>query len=251
MYRPQDPLLRHVTRQPILPQRHVPHQQTPLQRHVSVRQRKAGQSSRWGSPTGIAVAGRETPVPSRKPETKTAKRRTRAPLSSRRSLWRGRHPAEGSLEFRPLRGRCRSETGAPLPCALRADCIFTPTGVPRTSRPHPLERLRTHNRLQRHVPPAGPAPATCDRSADCQETPTSCAVGRHPLLRTDGPRPRASAGFGRVVAGPRACGPRAGRRAPPGELPGVPGRRAAGSFPAVPSYGAAGRAGMRCPIELA
>ena len=60
-------------------------------------------------------------------------------------------------EFRPLRGRCRSETGAPLPSALRADCIFTPTGVPRTSRPHPPERLRTRNRLQRHVPAAGPA----------------------------------------------------------------------------------------------
>ena len=27
-----------------------------------------------------------------------------------------------ALEFRPLRGRCRSETGAPLPCALRSSC---------------------------------------------------------------------------------------------------------------------------------
>ena len=38
-------------------------------------------------------------------------------------------------EFRPLRGRCRPEAGAP-----------------RTSQPHPPERLRTENRLQRHVP---------------------------------------------------------------------------------------------------
>ena len=47
------------------------------------------------SPTGIAAAGRETPAPSRKPETKTTKRRTRAQLSPRRSLWRGRHAAKG------------------------------------------------------------------------------------------------------------------------------------------------------------
>ena len=68
---PWDPLLRHVTGQPAL-----------LQRHVGARQRNAGQSSRWGPPTGIAAAGRDTPAPSRKPETKTTKRRTRAVVAA-------------------------------------------------------------------------------------------------------------------------------------------------------------------------
>ena len=44
-----------------------------------------------------------------------------------------------ALEFRPLRGRCRSETGAPLPCALRAgyrNAVSWPSRAAKPARRH-------------------------------------------------------------------------------------------------------------------
>ena len=176
---PEDRLLRHVTRQPMPPQRHVPHQQTPLQRHVSVRQRNAGQSSRWGPPTGIAAAGRETPAPSRKPETKTTKRRTRAQLSPRRPFGERAIRRKEALEFRPLRGRCRSETGAPLPCALRAgerNAVSSPSWATKRTPPcsHPadtaLATCAPGGPALRHVP-GQPAPLPPPRGSSTKSTP--------------------------------------------------------------------------------
>ena len=53
---------------------------------------------------------------------------------------------EEAREFRPLRGRCRSETGAPLPCALRAGC--------RSAVSYPLRAAKPARRLSRTSHPA-------------------------------------------------------------------------------------------------
>ena len=147
--------------------RHVPAQPIPLQRHVSARQRNAGLRPASRPQAAKLRPRRGNPKRRRRSDVRARSCRRAVPLDG------GAMRQKEALEFRPLRGRCRSETGAPLPSAHRADCIFAPTGVPRTSRSHPLERLRTHNRLQRHVPPAGPATATCDPPTDT--APATCA----------------------------------------------------------------------------
>ena len=92
--------------------------------------------------TGIAAAGRETSSAAA-PRRGNPKRRRRSDVRARRyrravPLGEGAIRRKEALEFRPLRGRCRSETGAPLPCALRAGCrnaVSWPSLAAKPARP--------------------------------------------------------------------------------------------------------------------
>ena len=151
---PQDHLLRHVPRQPTPLQRHVPpqdpllrhvtRQPTPLLRHVSARQRNAGLR-----PASRPQAAKLRP---RRGNPKQRRRSdVRAQLSPRRSLWRGRHPAEGSPGVSP---------------AARA----MPVGDRRSTAVRASGGLHSHaNRRAAHVaaPPAGTATNTPSPPATC------------------------------------------------------------------------------------
>ena len=90
-----------------------------------------------------------------RPRRGNPKRRRRSDVRSpgcRRAVpvGEGAMRRKDALEFRPLRGRCRSETGAPLPCALRAGCRNAVSSPSRaTKRTPPCSH------------PADPASATC------------------------------------------------------------------------------------------
>ena len=95
------------------------HARHPPAHHHNAPPRQSRAAAERRSPTGIAAAGRET-----RPRRGNLKRRRRRDVRARRCrravpLGEGAIRQKEALEFRPLRGRCRSETGAPLPCALR------------------------------------------------------------------------------------------------------------------------------------
>ena len=75
-------------------------------------------------------------APSRGPATRMAKRCSPAPATAP-FAWRRRNVAKRRREFRPLRGRCRSEDRRSLPSpSSGGTAFFTATGAPRTSQLH-------------------------------------------------------------------------------------------------------------------
>ena len=84
-----------------------------------------------------------------RPRRGNPKRRRRSDVrapSCRRAVpfGEGAMGRKDALEFRPLHGRCRSETGAPLPCALRAGCrnaVSSPSRATKRTPPcsHPAD----------------------------------------------------------------------------------------------------------------
>ena len=145
------------------------------------------------SPTGIAAAGRDTPAPSRKPETKTAKRRTRAVVAAPFPLARAPCGERKPWSF----ARCAGDAGRrpALHCRARFGRIaFSRQLARRAGRSltrrngykhrigssdmylpqDPLLRHVTRQPipLQRHVPPGGRATATCGGPAG--PAPATC-----------------------------------------------------------------------------
>ena len=70
-----------------------------------------------------------------------------------------------ALEFRPLRGRCRPEAGAPSRPRLREICIYTATGRRSKRAEFRADTSRPHDREAVHIPHR------------CQETPTFTQLG--------------------------------------------------------------------------
>ena len=229
MYLPEDRLQRHVTGQQALLQRHVTGQQALLQRYVPPVGRA---TATCDGPAGPAPATCRRAAAERRPVLPVGasdRHRGRRPRHSgpvaetrnkddeatyARSCRRAIPPGEGAmrrkeaLEFRPLRGRCRSETGAPLPCALRADCISRQlarrAGRSLTRRNGYKHRIGSsdmylpRDRLLRHVPgrrapgalippfPGRPEPPTPEPASASTPSGRPGRASPGPLLPEDG-----------------------------------------------------------------